>query len=180
MQAHDRGLSLFLEQVVRLIYQNRDADGLHPVQWAALRYYARAGRKARTVAGLATFLGVTKGPASRSTNRLLRRDYLTSEVNATDRRVPLFSLTKEGRSALESDPIARLAEAISHLSDDKKAVFAACLEEIYTPLRAMTDAANLEPAEPPEPESAGSGPAVSRSRQAPDRPRRSTRPNRKA
>ena len=136
MDAPDRGLALLLERVVRTIYEGRDQDQLHPAQWAALRYFARAGRLSRTVAGLAKFLGITKGPASRSTNRLAKRGYLFSEVNEADRRVSFFTLTGAGEKALEADPIFRLAQAISRFDPERKAAFAACLEDIHAPLLA--------------------------------------------
>ncbi len=131
MKASDRGLSLLLEQVVRLVYDRSGPGDLHPVQWAALRYYERAGRLTRTVAGLSCYLGITKGPASRTTSRLLRRGYLSAETNESDRRAPLISLTDKGRAALKDDPILRLAEAIGGLNEDRKSTFAAGLEQIY-------------------------------------------------
>ena len=122
---------MLLEQCVRRAYERAGPSDLHPVQWAALRYYARAGRLTRTVAGLARFLGITKGPASRTTNRLVRRGYLSAEVNDADRRAPLISLTEEGRQALDDDPILRLAESIGRLTKEEKAAFASGLESVF-------------------------------------------------
>ena len=138
MKASDRGLSLLLEQVVRLVYDRPGPTDLHPVQWAALRYYGRAGRLTRTVAGLTRYLGITRGPASRTTSRLVKRGYLATEVNENDRRAPVVSLTEKGRRALGEDPILRLAEAISALKEDRKSTFANGLEEIYDSILAAT------------------------------------------
>ena len=130
----NHGLSLLLEQCVRRTYQREGPDDLHPVQWAALRYYDRAGQLSRTVSGLARFLGITKGPASRTTSRLLRRGYLNSEVNQADRRAPCLNLTEKGRQALRNDPIWRLASAIDNLSGDEKSVLALGLEVVMNGL----------------------------------------------
>ena len=134
MEMSDRGLSLLLEQVVRSIYDKSGPDELHAAQWAALRFFALAGKLNRSVAGLAKFLGVTKGPASRTTNRLVKRGYLFSETSEHDKRVTLFTLTEEGRRMLENDPIMRLADAISRLDEASKESLAESLEAIYRAL----------------------------------------------
>ena len=117
------------------------------MQWAALRYYDRAGRLTRTVARLARFLGITKGPASRTTNRLVRRGYLLSEMNEADRRVPLFSLTEAGRKALAADPILRLAESIGRLTAAEKTAFASGLETVFGAI--LSDGRSGTGSEPP-------------------------------
>lgn len=130
----DMGLSLLLEQTARSIYDKRGPTDIHPGQWSALRYFARANRKARTVAGLATFLGVTRGPASRATTSLVKQGFLQSEVNSQDRRSPLFSVTDTGRDALKHDPILRLALAVSDLDKKQRSDLAQSLEQLYTSL----------------------------------------------
>lgn len=130
------GLSLLLEQTARSIYDKRGPTDIHPGQWSALRYFARANRKARTVAGLATFLGVTRGPASRATTSLVKQGFLQSEMNPQDRRSPLFSVTDEGQDALKQDPIIRLAHAISVLEQKQRSDLAESLEQLYSSLNA--------------------------------------------
>ena len=130
----DMGLSLLLEQTARSIYDKRGPADIHPGQWSALRYFARANRKARTVAGLATFLGVTRGPASRATTSLVKHGLLSSEINEQDRRSPIFSITEKGEAALEEDPIIRLATAISELDGKRRMDLAESLEQLYTSL----------------------------------------------
>lgn len=130
----DMGLSLLLEQTARSIYDKRGPTDIHPGQWSALRYFARANRKARTVAGLATFLGVTRGPASRATNSLVKQNFLQSEVNPQDGRSPLFTVTEKGHDALKHDPIIRLAHAISDLKKEQRSDLAESLEQLYTSL----------------------------------------------
>jgi DNA-binding MarR family transcriptional regulator len=129
------GLSLLLEQTARSIYDKRGPADIHPGQWSALRYYARANRKARTVAGLATFLGVTRGPASRATASLVKQGFLSSEVNEQDRRSPLFTVTDKAVEALQLDPILRLASAISELGTKQRAALTESLEQLYTSLK---------------------------------------------
>lgn len=130
----DMGLSLLLEQTARSIYDKRGPADIHPGQWSALRYFARANRKARTVAGLATFLGVTRGPASRAANSLVKQGFLSSEVNEQDRRSPIFSVTEKGEAVLKEDPIIRLATAISEMDGQRRMDLAESLEQLYSSL----------------------------------------------
>ena len=76
-----------LEQTARAVYESRGPKAVHPGQWAVLRYLARAGRQARTVGGVATFLGVTHAPASRAVAALARKELVTVKTDAEDRRV---------------------------------------------------------------------------------------------
>ncbi len=128
------GLSLLLEQTARSIYDKKGPTEIHPGQWAALRYFARANRSSRTVSGLAKFLDVTPGPASRAVKSLLKNNFITSEFNKKDGRSPIFSLSTEGKAILSEDPIKRLARAISTLDSTKKTCLAESLQHLYATL----------------------------------------------
>ena len=130
----DTGLALLLEQTARQVYEKRGPQDVHPGQWAALRYFARANRNVRTVAGLANYLSVTKGPASRAAPALVRHGFLHSEKQATDRRTPVFTVTEAGRRMLDEDPIRRLAAAIADLDEHKRTAFTESLESLYAAL----------------------------------------------
>ena len=130
----DIGLAILLEQTARSIYEKRAPTDIHPGQWSALRYFARAGRRARTVAGLANYLGVTRGPASRAASALIKRGFLSSEENTDDRRSPIFTLTKRGRGVLRDDPIKRLARVISKMEEGRKTVLIESLNALYAAL----------------------------------------------
>ena len=123
-------LAILLEQAARLIYPERAPTDMHPGQWAALRYLARANVEAATVAGLARYLGVTLGPASRAVAALVRKGLITSEADPKDRRKNRLALTRAGKAVLGDDPIhdagaiiarmplaiqAALGEAMAHL-----------------------------------------------------------------
>lgn len=107
------------EQVARAIYEDRGPNALHPAQWSALRFFGRAGGEARTVTGLARFLGVTLGPASRAASSLERRGLIASKRNPADGRSVLFDLTPLGAENLRNDPLQRLATALKRLNDDE-------------------------------------------------------------
>lgn len=132
----ETGLAALLEQTARAVYDKRGPQDIHPGQWSALRFFARANRKARTVAGLSKYLGVTRGPASRAASALVRQGFILAEENAADRRSPIFTVTDAGCEALKDDPIRRLAAAISELDDDRKQGLAASLETLYASLNA--------------------------------------------
>ncbi|MEQ1780778.1 MAG: MarR family transcriptional regulator [Hyphomonadaceae bacterium] len=99
-----------------------------------LRYLARAGRQARTVGGVATYLGVTHAPASRAVASLARKDYVPVKADPEDRRVRRGELTATGRALLDHDPVHKLTDAIDGLSNEKKKDLAAMLEILYARL----------------------------------------------
>jgi len=144
----DMGLALLLEQTARSIYDKRAPTDIHPGQWSALRYFARAGRRARTVAGLANYLGVTLGPASRAASALTKRGFLSSSENKDDRRSPIFTLTKMGREVLRDDPIKRLARVISKMEEGRKTVLIDSLNALYAGLSPSGDTESDGPSAP--------------------------------
>lgn len=120
-----------LEQTARAVYESRGPRAIHAGQWAVLRFLIRAGRQARTVGGVATYLGVTHAPASRAVAALARKQLVTVKTDNEDRRVRRIDLTAAGRSLLEHDPVHRLTAAIEALSAEKQRDFAATLETLY-------------------------------------------------
>ena len=123
-----------LEQTARAVYDARGPKAIHAGQWAVLRYLARAGRQARTVGGVATYLGVTHAPASRAVASLARKEYVTVKPDPDDRRVRRVELTATGMAILEQDPVHKLTDAIDALSAEKRKDLAAMLETLYARL----------------------------------------------
>ncbi|MCH8684139.1 MarR family winged helix-turn-helix transcriptional regulator [Pedomonas mirosovicensis] len=124
-------LAVLLEQTVRLIYPERSPQAMHPGQWAALRYLARANREAATVAGLARYLGVTLAPASRAVSALIRKGFVKGEPDSRDRRIVRLSLTPEGEQLIQQDPILRLAEIIGELPAERQHGLTVVLEHVF-------------------------------------------------
>ncbi|HEV7693670.1 MAG TPA: MarR family transcriptional regulator [Hyphomonadaceae bacterium] len=120
-----------LEQTARAVYESRGPKAIHAGQWAVLRYLARASRQARTVGGVATYLGVTHAPASRAVAALARKNLVTVKADADDRRVRRIDLTASGKSLLDHDPVHRLTAAIEALSASQQKELAAALESLY-------------------------------------------------
>lgn len=120
-----------LEQTARAVYEARGPKAIHAGQWAVLRYLARAGKPARTVGGVATYLGVTHAPASRAVASLVRKQLVTVKPDPEDRRVRRIDLTAAGRSLLDHDPVHRLTTAIEALGEKKQADLAETLETLY-------------------------------------------------
>ena len=123
VRSADLGLAVLLEQVCRNVYPERGPNVIQPAQWPYLRYFDRAGEANSTVSGIATFFGITKGPASRAVAALERRGLLTSMPNPDDGRSQIYALSQKGRNALEQDPLRRLAAAISSLPPIDQKVF---------------------------------------------------------
>lgn len=130
----DLGLAALMEQTVRSMYDKRGPQEIHPGQWAALRFLVRAGAEARTVNGLATYLGVTPAPASRAAAALVKRGFVVQEPHPTDRRSHILTLTEAGRAALAHDPIARLANAVGALDRSARHTVTRALTQIHESL----------------------------------------------
>jgi DNA-binding MarR family transcriptional regulator len=123
-----------LEQTARAVYESRGPKAIHAGQWAVLRYLAKAGRQARTVGGVATYLGVTHAPASRAVAALARKNYVTVKADVEDRRVRRIDLTSSGKALLDHDPVHRLSGAIEALSNSQQKELAATLEILHSRL----------------------------------------------
>jgi DNA-binding MarR family transcriptional regulator len=107
--------ALLLEQLIRLVYPERGPQDMHPGQWAALRYLSRTNAEASTVAGLARYLGVTLGPASRAVSALTRKGLVSGERDPKDKRSIRLTLTSAGTGLIAEDPLQRLGAQISKL-----------------------------------------------------------------
>lgn len=112
--------ALLLEQLIRLVYPERGPQDMHPGQWAALRYLSRTNAEASTVAGLARYLGITLGPASRAVSALARKGLVQGERDAKDKRSVRLSLTDAGTDLIGRDPLLRLGELIDTLPQDQR------------------------------------------------------------
>jgi SspJ family small acid-soluble spore protein len=133
------GLAVMLEQTMRLVYPERSPQDMHPGQWAALRFLARANKEARTVLGLARYLGITQGPASRAVAALERKSLLTGERDSKDRRVVRLALTDLGHALLKQDPIQRLAGLIQGMPDMAQQDLAQRVGDLFQGLAARSD-----------------------------------------
>ncbi len=133
------GVAALYEQVARAVYEERGPRVLQPAQWSALRYFARAGSEARTVTGLARFLGVTMGPASRAVAALEKRGLLASRPHPRDRRSSLFDLTDAGQDKVRRDPLARLARALAEVDAADRNAFARVVVKLAETLGAVVD-----------------------------------------
>jgi DNA-binding MarR family transcriptional regulator len=126
--------ALLLEQLIRLVYPERGPQDMHPGQWAALRYLSRANAEAATVAGLARYMGVTLGPASRAVSALTRKGLVKGERDVNDKRSIRLSLTLAGTALIQQDPLKRLGSQISLLPDDQRRAIVEGVRKLFAGL----------------------------------------------
>jgi len=107
--------------------------GLTPVQWSALRYFARANRFSRTPSAFASFQATTRGTASQTIRSLEDSGYLQRQPDAADGRSIRFDPTEAGQGLLERDPLAAVVQAIGHLPADQR-------DTLHTSLAPIVDA----------------------------------------
>ncbi len=132
------GIAALLEQVSRIVQAMCFADGMHPVQWSALRYFSKAGANARTVSGLANYQGTTLPPASRTVAALVKKGFLEAVVDPRDRRSRRIDLTESGRTLIARDPIHALEQAIADLPAERRQALTDSLETILAQLGEKT------------------------------------------
>ena len=103
---------------------------LTPVQWSALRYFARANRFSRTPSTFAAFHGTTRGTASQTIKNLETQGYLTRLRSEADRRSARLDLTDKARAILVNDPFEALARAADALPPGVRGHFTNALQRM--------------------------------------------------
>jgi DNA-binding MarR family transcriptional regulator len=101
--------ALLIDRLDRIARSGEAKGGLNPAQWEALRFIARANRFSRTPAGVAEYLGSTRGTVSQTLITLEEKGHITREPSARDGRSVTLALTARGRELLRSDPMLALA-----------------------------------------------------------------------
>jgi DNA-binding MarR family transcriptional regulator len=134
-----RGIASLVEQLARYVNFLCWTDDMQPAQWSALRYFALAGGRARTVMGLATFQGTNPATASRTIAVLTRRGLLDSVPVADDRRSRTINLTAAGRDLLARDPLLRVEEAIAAMPPAMQARLGGDIQGLLASLMALED-----------------------------------------
>ena len=104
--------------------------GLTPVQWTALRYFARANRFSRTPSAFAAFHGTTRGTASQTIKNLETQGYLTRLRSEADGRSIRLDLTDKARAVLVNDRFAAVVRAAEALPPGVRGDFANALQRM--------------------------------------------------
>lgn len=103
-----------IDRIERLARSGVPVHGLNPAQWEALRYLARANRFSRTPAGLAAYLGSTRGTVSQTLIALEEKGFIVRKASKKDRRSVDLDLTAKGLDALAEDPLLAIAGDIEN------------------------------------------------------------------
>ena len=104
--------------------------GLTPVQWTALRYFARANRFSRTPSAFAAFHGTTRGTASQTIKNLETQGYLTRMRSEADGRSSRLVLTDKARAILVNDLFEALVRTVDALPHGVRGHFTNTLQRI--------------------------------------------------
>ncbi len=105
-------------------------EGLTPVQWAVLRYFARANRFSRTPSAFAAFHGTTRGTASQANKNLIAQGYLRQTASETDGRSVRLDLTDKARAIIANDPLEALVRAADALPPGVRGHFSNILQRM--------------------------------------------------
>ena len=105
-------------------------ERLTPVQWTALRYFARANRFSRTPSAFAAFHGTTRGTASQTIKNLETQGYLTRLRSEADGRSIRLNLTDKAKAVLVNDLFEALVRAADALPPGVRGEFANALQRM--------------------------------------------------
>ena len=125
-----RAIAELVLQLGRMASAEALAEGLTPVQWAGLRYFARANRFSRTPSAFAAFHGTTRGTASQTIKTLEAQGYLSRMRSEIDRRSVHLVLTKKARAIFENDLFETLVRAVDTLPLGVRGQFANALQRV--------------------------------------------------
>lgn len=114
----------------RIAYGDGLVEGLTSVQWAVLRYFARANRFSRTPSAFAAFHGTSRGTVSQVIKSLVAQGYLRQTQSKTDGRSVRLDLTDKARAIIINDPLEALVRASDALPPGVRRHFANTLQRM--------------------------------------------------
>ncbi len=118
-----------IDRLDRLVRSGESGHGLNPAHWEALRYLARANRFSRNPSALADYLCSTRGTISQTLIALEQKGHVARTQSTRDKRSVDLELTREGRAALDDDPLDKLAADVAAARSADLATLATLLRE---------------------------------------------------
>ncbi len=108
-----------IEKLIRIQLANSYRNELRPAQWQALRFFAHADPRDRTLTGFARHRRSTIGTTSITVSQLVDRGYLERGDPNGQRNVDL-RVSEKGLRALEHDPMKELEDALDRLPQPQR------------------------------------------------------------
>lgn len=131
-----RATAELLDALFRRYHVEAFTGGLNPAQWAALRFFARDLTDSKTAVSLARFQGVSRASANDTVRALVRKGLLDRMVSAEDGRRQEVSVTEQGMTVLEGDPLALLSAPIDGLGEEVRRDFAGVVGQLLAAMPA--------------------------------------------
>jgi DNA-binding MarR family transcriptional regulator len=108
-----------IEKLIRIQLANSYRNELRPAQWQALRFFAQADPRERTLTGFARHRRSTIGTTSITVSQLVDRGYLERGDPNGQRNVDL-RVSEKGLQALAHDPMKELEDALDRLPEPQR------------------------------------------------------------
>lgn len=125
-----RGVASLVEQTARHLNNLCWTEDIQAAHWSALRYFAAAGSRARSVVGLSKYQGTNPGTASRTIAVLARKGLIEVSVDPNDKRSRIVTLTPVGRGLLERDPLRIVERIVASMPAEMQGALAAGLRDL--------------------------------------------------
>jgi DNA-binding MarR family transcriptional regulator len=135
-----------LERLMTMTYAVGEARELRSSQWAALRFFAGAGPRERTVKAFAEYNSTSTASASQTVSTLVRRGLLSSAASRHDGRSKEVAVTEAGRRFLKRDPLRLLARTLESLAPRDKGGFDTMIAAAARQLERAAMEAEIDPA----------------------------------
>ncbi|MBK5922335.1 hypothetical protein CCR90_00805 [Rhodovulum sulfidophilum] len=126
----DLAAAVLMERIVRGAYDTRNSSEIQPLQWSILRYLDGFAEDRCTLTLITSFLGLTHAPVSRAVRTMRDRGLVRQRSHPRDARSAIILLTDAGRSALELDPIRKIALLLGTLPDADRSAIKRALRSI--------------------------------------------------
>jgi len=97
------GILDLINRLSRISAAEHWVGGLNPAQFAALSYLAEANQYSRAPSQVAEYLTAMRGTVSGTLKALVQKGLIEEQKSLTDRRRTSYTLTPEGKRALEFD-----------------------------------------------------------------------------
>lgn len=124
--------ALLMESIVRSAYSEKHSTAIQPLQWSILRYLSNQTSEIRDIKSICSYVGITTAPVSRAVSTLESKGLVVRGEHPTSKRSVSITITGKGITALQDDPILKIAKKLELLNPTERKAFFKAISQIMT------------------------------------------------